>query len=347
MSIKISKFGTLSTGIEIKEYCMRNTNGMEVKILNYGGIITSVLVPDKNGKFENVVLAYTDLLDYERDNCFLGCVIGRYANRIAKACFSLNGKEYQLEKNLGNHSLHGGKLGFNKKVWSVKVEENQEIDCLYLHYLSENGEEGFPGNLQMTTMYSLNNENEFCIEYRAKTDQTTIFNPTQHSYFNLSGNPKKDILSHQLLINSDRFLSTDEELIPDGKIISVQDNPMDFRKLKHIGNEIETDFQALKIGNGYDHCWVLKKETDFSLAAVLVEPVSKRKLEIFTTEPGMQFYTGNYLQSFHGEFDFRCGMGLETQHFPDSPNRSEFPLVVLEDGKEFFSKSSWKFGIQK
>lgn len=345
MSIKISKFGTLSSGDEVKEYCMRNANGMEVKILNYGGIITSVLVPDKNGKFENVVLSYSNIWDYEMDDCYLGCIVGRFANRIAHARFSLGGIEYTLEKNLGNHSLHGGKLGFNKKVWSVKVEQNLEIDCLSLHYLSKDGEEGFPGNLQVTVMYSLNNENEFSVEYNATTDQTTIFSPTQHSYFNLSGNPKKDILLHQLLINAEGFLSTDDELIPDGEIALVQGNPMDFRQIKTIGAEIEADFSPLKIGNGYDHCWVLNKDKDFSLAAVLVEPECQRKLEIFTTEPGIQFYTGNYLHSSKDEFSFRCGMGLETQHFPDSPNIPSFPAVVMDQDMVFNSKTMYRFGL--
>jgi len=347
MSIKISIFGILPNGKIVNEYCLKNKNGMEVRVINYGGIITSIRVPDKDGIFENVVLAYSCLDDYIQDNCYLGALIGRYANRIANASFSLDGKEFHLVTNLGENNLHGGSNGFHKVFWEIESLEQPGLDRLNLHYLNKDGEGGFPGNLDVNVQYSLTEQNELIVEYSAISDKKTVFNPTQHTYFNLSGNPTQQICGHQLMVNAGGFLSTDEFLIPDGKIIPVEGSPMDFRQSKQIGMEIQSDYDPLKIGNGYDHCWVLDKDAEVTKAAELIDPVSKRKLEIFTSELGIQFYTGNYLKAYHGEFGYRCGVGLETQHFPDSPNKTEFPSVILDAGKIFYSATTYCFSLSE
>jgi aldose 1-epimerase len=350
MSIQKSKFGTLPDGNDVFEFTLKNSNGMLVKVINYGGIITSIVTPDKFGNMGDVVLGFDSLDYYIQDTHYIGAIVGRTANRIANAQFSLDIKTYTLATNNGTNNHHGGLIGFNKKYWHIKSFESQLGEAIQLEYLSKDGEEGFPGNLQVVVIYTLTEENSLIVDYKATTDKKTVINLTQHSYFNLSAGKQKDILSHDLQIFANNYLPGDLEQIPTGEIENVLNTPFDFTKTKTIGKDIDDNNAQIKAGAGFDHTWVIEKESRNSLdiAAKLVDSESGRTLEIYTTEPGIQFYSGNYLNGQGvgkaGEiYNYRYGMGLETQHFPDSPNKPNFPSVTLNVGEEFKSTTKYVF----
>ncbi|MGC8596254.1 MAG: aldose epimerase family protein [Candidatus Kryptoniota bacterium] len=353
-NMKITKeyYGTTNDGQKVYQFTMVNRRGMVVKIITYGGAITEIITPDRNGKPANVVLGYRDLEGYLKGKAYFGAIIGRYANRIGKAEFWLDGVKYKLVANENGNQLHGGPVGFDKRVWKARGLIGKQSLSLLLTYTSKDGEEGYPGTVHTSVKYTLNNNNELQIEYRAVTDKPTVINLTNHSYFNLSGDAARDILGEEMLINGDYFTPVDSTLIPTGEIRKVDGTPMDFRKLTPIGARINDNYEQLKFGHGYDHNWVLNKNGHtLSLAAMAVDPVSGRTLQVFTTEPGIQFYSGNVLdEHFHVNADRpltkRFGFCLETQHFPDSPNKLNFPSVVLIPGKTYFSKTIFRFGIK-
>lgn len=353
ISIIKSEFGKLPDSTVIDRYVLKNDNGLELVVITYGGIITSLKVPNKDGSLENIVLGFDNLVDYLRpNNPYFGALIGRYGNRIAKGKFTLNGIEYNLAINNGVNHLHGGIKGFDRVVWNVEPMESQNGPSLKLKYLSKDGEEGYPGNLNVTVVYALTNNNTLEVIYKATTDKQTVINLTQHAYFNLSGDFSKTILDHEITINSDSYLSVDDTLIPTGELANVSNTPFDFRTAKTIGRDIENENDQLKKGKGYDHCWVLKEQgKGLGLAASAYHPESKRLMEIFTDEPGIQFYTGNFLNGTlpipnGGTYAQRTGFCMETQHFPDSPNQKDFPSVVLNPGDTYKTKTTFKFSIK-
>lgn len=348
MKIKKRPFGMVD-GKPADLFVLENSNHLEMKVTNYGGIVVSLVVPDRDGNMDDIVLGYNQLEAYVKHNPYFGAIIGRYGNRIGNAQFTLEGQKYTLAKNDGENNLHGGIKGFDKVVWDAKPVMDDDYVGLILKYLSKDGEEGFPGNLDVTVKYILNNDNEFRIDYRATTDKTTIVNLTNHSYFNLAGEGSGDILGHEVVINAERFTPVDETLIPTGELAPVEGTPMDFRIPTAIGARIDADYEQLKIGKGYDHNFVLNKDQEgaMTLAATAYEPASGRFMEVFTTEPGMQFYTGNFLNGMIGKsgkpYNFRNAFCFETQHFPDSPNKPEFPSVVLRPGEEYKTTTIYKF----
>ena len=348
-TIKKNYFGVLSNGEKVDIYYMKNTKGIELKIMNYGGAIVSAIVPDKNGNFADIVLGHDSFQGYLKANPYFGAIVGRYANRIAKGKFTLNGKVYTLATNNGQNHLHGGIKGFDKRIWNATPLITPNGVALKLSYLSKNGEEGYPGNLNVVVTYTLNNNNELRINYSASTDQTTIVNLTNHTYWNLAENG--DILNHRIMINADKFTPVDSTLIPTGEIKSVYGTPFDFRKFRPIGDQINADNIQLKYANGgYDLNWVLNKDEHDSLylAARVTEPISGRVLEVWSTEPGLQFYSGNFLDgSITGKngqiYKKHTAFALEAQHFPDSPNHPNFPSVVLKPGQEYKQTTIYKF----
>lgn len=353
-TLKIEKtdFGKLPDGQTAELYTLKNANGMEAKITNYGGIITHLTAPDSSGVFEDVVLGYDSLSGYLKSSPYFGAIVGRYGNRIAKGKFTLEGKTYTLAvNNMVNH-LHGGTVGFDKVVWKAEPIEGEE-PTLKLSYLSKDGEEGYPGNLNVTVTYTLQKNNSLKIDYTATTDKATVINLTNHTYFNLTGS-KRDILEHQLTLNADRFLPVNETLIPTGELKPVAGNVFDFTKATAIGARINDpkDLQ-IKYGGGYDHCWVLNKEDkELSLAATVYEPTTGRIMEVQTTEPAIQFYTGNFLDgSITGKkgtnYTKRFAFCLETEHYPDSPNQSTFPTVVLKPGETYQTTTIYTFSAKK
>lgn len=347
-SVKKTSFGKTPEGRQVDLYTLKNQKGVEVAITNFGGIVVSVKVPDRRGNIADVVLGYDSLDGYVNDKSYFGAIVGRYGNRIAHGQFSLDGVTYKLAKNNGENSLHGGIKGFNKAVWDAKEITSKDGPSLQLNYLSKDGEEGYPGNLKVQVTYTLTDANELRIDYSATTDKKTVLNLTNHSYFNLAGQGTGDILGHEMLIQADRFTPVDAGLIPTGELRPVEGTPFDFRKKTAIGARIDADDEQLKLGKGYDHNWVVNHTADFSLAARAVEPKSGRVLEVWTTEPGVQFYTGNFLDgTVHGKggkaYGFRFAFCLETQHFPDSPNHPEFPSTVLNPGERYHSTTAFKF----
>jgi len=351
-TIKQTTFGQMPDGRSITQYTLANANDLAVKIINYGGIITSIAAPDKEGNMEDIVLGFESLAPYLDEHPYFGAMIGRYGNRIAKGKFELEGETYNLvTNNMGNH-LHGGEKGFDKVVWEAEVVEDT-IPVLRLSYLSPHMEEGYPGNLEVTIDCSLNNADELKLTYRATTDRPTIVNLTNHSYFNLAGGGRAPILDHQLMLNADRFLPVDSTLIPTGELRTVEGTPFDFREPTRIGLRIEADNRQLQYGGGYDHCWVINGEPGrLRLAARVHEPESGRVLELETTEPGLQFYSGNFLDgSIVGRdsvtYDYRHGLCLEPEHFPDSPNRPDFPSVVLQPGEKYETVTVYRFLVEE
>ncbi|NLD39071.1 MAG: galactose mutarotase [Desulfatiglans sp.] len=339
-------------GKKVDLHTLKNAHGMEVKITNYGGIVTSIKVPDKNNKFDDVVLGFNNLKDYLGNNPFFGAVIGRYANRIGNAKFILEGKEYTLAKNNWANTLHGGVKGFDKVLWDAEPVTGKEGQSLKLTYMSKDGEEGFPGNLNVTVTYTLKDDNSFQIDYHATTDKPTVVNLTNHTYWNLAGEGSGGILAHKLMINADSFTPVDRGSIPTGEIRSIQGTPMDFRRPLAVGARIGSDDEQLKFGNGYDHNWVINsRENDKPvLAATVFEPVSGRQMEVYTTEPGIQFYSGNFLnENIIGKsgkgYGPRSALCLETQHYPDSPNKPKFPTTVLKPGEIYRTTTIYKFTI--
>ncbi len=335
-------------------YDLQNKNGVKMSVTSHGGRITSLWMPDRDGKLNNVVLGYDSAKKYLKGNASFGATIGRYGNRLAKAKFTLEGKEYQLAVNNGVNALHGGLKGFHKVYWNVIPAQRPEGSALEMTYLSKDGEEGYPGNLSVKVTYTLTDQNELMIDYEATTDKTTVLNLTNHSYFNLAGEGSGDILSHKVTINADRFTPVDDGLIPTGELRSVTGTPFDFREAHTIGERIEQKDEQLIFGKGYDHNWVLNKKNgnELSLAATVAEPSAGRVMEVWTTEPGVQFYTGNFLNGVDigpsgNAYNFRNGLCLETQHFPDSPNHKDFPSTVLNPGEVYKQRTVYKFSTMK
>lgn len=353
VTIVKKSFGVASDSINVDIYTLTNQNNMEVNIITYGGIITSLKVPNKAGKIEDVVLGYNSLEEYEKSSPFFGALIGRYGNRIAKGKFTLDGTEFTLATNDGKNHLHGGVKGFDKVIWrAVETKSDSLSASLVLNYISKDLEEGYPGNLNTLVTYTLTNENVLEVKYEATTDKKTIVNLTQHSYFNLSGDFSKPILDHDITINADKFIPVDATLIPTGELKDVSNTPFDFRVSKTIGQDINAKDEQLKRGLGYDHCWVLNNQNEgMRLASTAYHKESGRLLEVFSDEPGIQFYTGNFLDgtlpSKQGEtYKYRTGFCLETQHYPDSPNQKDFPSVVLNPGEKYRTTTSFKFSVK-
>jgi aldose 1-epimerase len=347
MEVTQEKFGATSDGQEVTLYTMKNENGMVVKITNYGGIVTELWVPDKGGVLGDVVLGFNNLTDYMGDHPYFGCIVGRYANRIAGGKFKLDGKEYTLAKNNGNNHLHGGMKGFDKVLWKSSKQSGRDSVAVRLQYESNDGEEGYPGKLSVSVTYALNNKNELRIHYEATTSKPTVVNLTHHGYFNLAGAGSGDVLKHELMINAQQYAVVNEELIPTGELRSVEGTPMDFRSPCPIGKRIEM------VEGGYDHNYILNREdVSLTLAARVTEPVSKRVMEVWTTEPGIQLYTGNFLDgSLKGKggkvYGKHYGFCLETQHFPDSPNQPDFPSVILRPGETYMQLTVYKFSVEQ
>lgn len=353
IQVDSSVFSGIVDGKQVSLYFLKNKNGLEMAVTNYGAKVVALAVPDKNGSFADIVLGFDSLDDYlHTTEKYFGAVIGRYGNRIAGGKFTLNGKEYKLVTNNGPNHLHGGNKGFESRVWDVLDAGPQRLE---LHYLSPDGEEGYPGNLDVNMVYELTDENEFRITYEARTDDTTILNLTNHSFFNLHGAGNGTVNDHILQINASRFTPVDSNLIPTGELASVQGTPLDFLQPTVIGSRLDADSEQLRFGNGYDHNYVLDRGegTDsLMLAGTVLEPQSGRYMEVFTTEPGMQFYEGNFLDgSVKGKggktYDFRTALCLETQHFPDSPNKDNFPSVVLNPGDTYRQTTVYKFGVKE
>ena len=351
VQISQQPFGATREGTPVTLFTLRNANGVEARICNYGGIVVSLKVPDRNGQLGDVVLGYDRLEDYLKESPYFGCLIGRYGNRIARGKFTLNGHTYTLATNNGPNHLHGGIKGFDKVVWEPKVLATPEGPALELRYLSKDGEEGYPGNLSVVAVYTLTSDNGLKLEYTATTDKDTVVNLTQHSYFNVAG--KGDILGHIVMINADRYTPVDSTLIPTGDLPPVEGTPFDFRKPTTIGARIGQDNQQLKFGNGYDHNWVISKPMGkFGLQARVTEPTTGRVLEVFSTEPGLQFYSGNFLDgTLTGKggwvYQFRNGFCMEPQHYPDSPNHPNFPSVVLKPGQVYKHTMMYRFSAQR
>lgn len=346
-----SNVDTLTNTLKI--YTLQNGNGVEIKVTNFGGRIVSLLVPDKSGKQGDIVLGYDSLADYLTGNPYFGAMIGRYGNRIAKGKFSLDGKEYQLDVNNGVNALHGGPGGFHNVYWQVEPTTTESGRALVMTYVCEDGEEGYPGTLAVKVTYTLTEANELSIDYEAVTDKATIVNLTHHSFFNLAGEGQGDILNHRLRINGSRYCPVDEGLIPTGELRPVAGSPFDFMQPHTIGERINQSDQQLSFGKGYDHNWALNKtRSELSLAARVSEPTSGRVMEVWTTEPGLQFYAGNFLNpSEKGKsgkiYDFRTAFCLEAQHFPDSPNQINFPSTVLKPGETYLQKTVYRFSVER
>ena len=350
-SVDKQSFGKTDDGKEVFLYTLKNAHGMEVVISTFGGDVMSIKVPDKAGKIADVTLAFDNVADYEKPGPYFGAIVGRYANRIANGSFKLDGKEYHVPQNDGPNALHGGNKGFDKRVWDAKQSSDACGQHLHLHYLSKDGEEGFPGNLNVDVTYTLNDKNELELHYVATTDKDTVLNLSNHTYFNLKGQGQGNILDHKIMINADRFTPVDATLIPTGVLQPVEGTPFDFRKLTVIGARIDDDNEQLKLAHGYDHNWVLNGGGKVRLAAKVVEPTTGRVLEVLTDQPGLQFYTGNFLNgSAKGKgsvYNKRDGFCLETQHFPDSPNHPNFPTTELKAGEKFQSTTIFRFTTEK
>ena len=348
--ITVKPFGQTKEGTAVNLYTLRNGKGAEAGICNYGGLVISLKVPDRNGQAGDVVLGYDNLADYIKDTPYFGAMVGRYGNRIAKGKFTLDGKEYTLAINNGPNALHGGLKGFDKVVWEPRILARPEGPSLELRYTSKDGEEGYPGNLSVTAVYTLTDDNALKLEYTATTDKDTVLNLTQHSYFNLAG--KGDILNHQVMIPADKFTPVDSTLIPTGELKPVEGTPFDFRTPTAIGARIGQEDEQLKFGGGYDHNWVINKPMgQLGRLARVYEPTTGRVLEVFSTEPGLQFYTGNFLDGkLTGKggwaYQFRNGFCMEPQHYPDSPNQPNFPSVVLKPGQVYKNTIIFKFSVQ-
>ena len=348
MKIDKIQFGKTIDGIDVEKYIMSNNKGMEISIIDYGGIITSWTAADKKGDYKDIVLGFNTLGEYEAETPYFGALIGRYSNRIAEGKFNLEGQEYTLAVNNGVNHIHGGLKGFDKVVWDAKTILNDSTVSLELSYLSKDMEEGYPGNLKAKVTYTLNNEDELSVIYEATTDKPTIVNLTQHSYFNLTADFNQDILGHEIVINANSYLPVDDTLIPTGEFREVNKTPFDFRKSKAIGKQINDENAQLEIGNGYDHCWVLNdQDKGLRFVASAYEAVSGRLLEVYSDKPGIQFYTGNFLDGTlptksKGTYQIRTGFCLETQYYPNSPNQDNFPSVILNPGNKYKSKTVFR-----
>lgn len=351
MGIEKSLFGKMQDGTEIYLYKLSNKNKMSVGIINYGGIIVSIEVPDRDGNIDDVNLGYDNLEQYLEIGQYFGAIIGRHGNRIENAEFDLNGITYRLAKNDGNNHLHGGKRGFDKVVWQAEPIEKDGVQALQLSYLSPDGEENYPGNLDVKVTYTLTDDNSLRIDYFVVSDKDTVVNLTNHAYFNLSGHGSGDILDHQIMINADRFTVINNECIPTGEIRDVSNTPMDLRTLKKVREGIESKDDQIACGNGYDHNWVLNVSGDKpEKAAEVFEPVSGRLMEVFTTKPGMQFYSGNAITRVTGKggavYDKRGALCLETQYYPNGTRHKHFPSPFLKAGEEYRHTTIYKFSVK-
>ena len=338
----------------IKLYTLKNDNGMTVKVTNYGAIITSIVVPDRDGKMADVALGYHRVEDYINavDKPYFGAIVGRYGNRIAGGEFTLDGETYSLLKNNGDNHLHGGAIGFDKVVWDADYDASK--NTITLSYLAKDKEEGYPGNLQLTVTYTLRSDNSLVVDYHATTDKATPINVTQHTYFNLKGEGEGTILDHELMLAASKYTPVDKGLIPTGELPSVKGTPFDFTSAKAIGRDIGQEHEQLEFGLGFDHNWVLDKDGragELTLAARVHEPTTGRVMEVHTTEPGIQFYCGNFLDGrLKGKsgkpYLHRGGFCLETQHYPDSPNQPNFPSTILKPGQQHRSQTVFKFSAR-
>jgi aldose 1-epimerase len=352
---KISKadFGRTADGKPVEIYTLTNKSGAEVRIITYGGTVVSLKVPDRAGQLGDVVLGFDSIADYEKHRAYMGAVIGRYGNRIAKGKFTIDGREYSVAVNNGVNHLHGGLKGFDKAIWSARPFSNSAGANLELTYVSADGEEGYPGKLTVTVVYTLTEKNELKVVYGATTDKATVVNLTQHSYFNLAGAGNGTILGHQVAIFADRFTPTDSGSIPTGELRPVKGTAFDFTTPTVVGARIDQDDEQLKYGSGYDQNWVLNKRGKGpELAATVYEPTSGRFLEVLTTEPGIQFYTGNHLDaSIKGkegkDYPKRTGLCLEAERFPDSPNQPSFPTALLKPGQRYAQTTIYRFSVRK
>jgi aldose 1-epimerase len=351
-SMKKETFGAVQ-GNSVELYTLTNAHGLEVRATNYGGIIVSLRVPDKHGRMDDVVLGFDKFQGYLDNKPYFGAIIGRYANRIAGARFTLDGVQYSLAANNGPNSLHGGNIGFDKAVWKAEPFENSAGVGLIFTYTSKDGEEGYPGNLNVKVTYTLTNQDELTFDYEATTDKATPINLTQHTYFNLAGEGRGDILGHELTLNADRFTPVDKTLIPTGELRAVKNTPLDFTKSATMGKGINESDEQMVLGHGYDHTFVINRTGPGPvLAARVHEPETGRVLEVYTTEPGVQFYSGNFLDgTITGKqghvYKQRFGFALETQHFPDSPNHPDFPSTILRPGQVYRSRTIYKFLVEK
>ncbi len=343
MEIIKDLYGRDQDGKEVYLFTLRNKSRVTVQIINYGGIITSILVPDRHGEITDIVQGFDELSDYSIINQYFGAIIGRYANRIAGGRFKLDGKEYNLSINDGENHLHGGIKGFNRVIWDAEIVADKTGDSVRLTYLSKDGEEGYPGNLKVTITYSLSYQNELSISYEAETDKPTIVNLTNHSFFNLSASGSGNILNHELMIRANHYTEIGKGLIPNGEIKKVFGSPFDFTEPQKIGSRIK------ETNGGYDHNFVLNKRgKELSLAAYVFEPTTGRSMEVYTTEPGLQFYSGNFFDgSLKGKggkaYKKHSGFCLEAQHFPDSPNKPDFPATTLNPGEIYKQLTIYKF----
>jgi aldose 1-epimerase len=350
-NISRTPFGKTKEGIAVDLYTLRNSKGAEARISNYGGLVISLKVPDRNGQLGDVTLGYDDLDGYLKETPYFGALIGRYGNRIARGKFTLDGKTYTLATNNYPNALHGGLKGFDKVVWEPKVIMGLDGPSLQLSYVSKDGEEGYPGTLNVTAVYTLTEDNGLKLAFSATTDKDTVLNLTHHSYFNLAG--KGDILEHEVMIPADRFTPADSTLIPTGELRPVANTPFDFRKPTTIGARINEADEQLKFGGGYDHNWVVNKTMgQLGLMARVYEPTSGRVMEVYSTEPGLQFYSGNFLDgTITGKrgwiYKFRNGFCMEPQHYPDSPNQPNFPSVVLKPGQIYSNVIEYRFSVRK
>ena len=353
-SVTQTEFGVTPGGEPVQLFTLTNANGTEVRAMTWGGIIVSLKVPDRNGVPGDVVLGYDDLAGYLDETPYFGALIGRYGNRIGGARFTLDGAEVQLEANDGPNSLHGGVRGFDKQLWDGAPLETAAGVGVVFTRVSPDGEGGYPGNLSVQVTYTLTDADELVVDYLATTDRATPVNLTQHSYFNLAGDGSGDVLGHRLTLNASRYTPVDATLIPTGELAGVEGTPFDFRSPHAIGERIAADDAQIGFGGGYDHNWVLDRDGaadgDLVLAARVEEPVSGRVMEIRTTEPGIQFYSGNFLDgTLTGKgghvYEHRTGFCLETQHFPDSPNQPGFPSTILRAGSEYRSRTVFSFGV--
>ena len=350
-AVRREDFGRTPDGREVSLYTLTNRRGAEARIINYGGTVVSLKVPDRRGRLADVVLGFDDLEGYLNQTFYIGSLIGRYANRIANARFTLNGVEHRLAANNGPHNLHGGLKGFDKVVWEARPLKARGGAALELTYLSRDGEEGFPGNLRARVAYTLTDRNELRVDYFATTDKDTVVNMTQHSYFNLAGEGAGDILGHYLTLYASRFTPTDATSIPTGELRAVRGTPFDFTRPQVIGARIEADDEQLRFGKGYDHNFVVGGRAGvLRKAAEAYEPTTGRVMEVWTTEPGVQLYTGNYLAVERGKggkpYPTRTGFCLETQHYPDSPNKPQFPSAALRRGGRYRSTTVYRFSAR-
>lgn len=347
MSVTASDFGRLPDGTTIVKYTVVNGNGIKMELINYGAIMTSLTTPDKNGEATNINVGFDNLEGYLAGPPYFGATVGRYANRIAKGKFTLDGKEYTLATNNGPNSLHGGIKGFDKVVWASKKIETPEAVGVQFDYTAKDGEEGYPGNMKVTVKYTLTPANELVMDYTATTDAKTVLNLTNHNYWNLAGAKSGKNYEHTLKLEADKYLPVDETLIPTGEFASVKGTPMDFTAFKAIGKDIQaTGGDPV----GYDHCYVLNSQTgELALAATVKEPTSGRVMEVWTTQPGIQFYSGNFLDGSdaNGGLNQHEAFCLETQHYPDTPNQKDFPTATLEPGETFHEVTVHKFSVEK